>query len=301
MPPPPSPPPTHPLHHNHHHHHHTSNGTTVSGAESGNALLRGCAGQSEYAGERHGWRKPIVAVVAVYKEWTSAIPAWACPDEAANYTVAPFYQRLDPSAPRFVPNFANEAGVYLKFVVDHYWHLPELTAFVQADAGNEHLHYAKSGVRGVPVSRRIGSLNVAAIREAGVGYLPLADLALQRATSFWRQRGYAADVKDCWLRVASWFGHPEAFQGMREPTVTVYCCNYFAVTRENIRRIPWHTWNHVYQALVVNGTCHDVPAYTTVIAPDRDRGKHEAAGAFEHLAHLIWGGSEQTAHYSGPH
>ena len=119
----------------------------------------------------------------MYKEWTSAFRSWACPDEAANYTVAPFYQRLDPSAPRFVPNFANEAGVYLKFVVDHYWHLPELTAFVQADAGNEHLHYAKSGVRGVPVSRRIGSLNVAAIREAGVGYLPLADLALQRATS----------------------------------------------------------------------------------------------------------------------
>lgn len=63
-----------------------------------------------------------------------------------------------------------------------------------------------------------------------------------------------------------------------EPSVSFYCCNMFATTRESIQRIPWHTWRGVYDALVVNGTCH--PGRGT---RDRDRGKHEAAGAFEHL------------------
>ena len=43
-----------------------------------------------------------------------------------------FYQRVDPAAPRYVPNFGYEAGVYLKFIVDFYDMLPDVTVFVHA-------------------------------------------------------------------------------------------------------------------------------------------------------------------------
>ena len=43
------------------------------------------------------------------------------------------YQRETRTAPGFVPNHAYETGVFLKFVVDHYDNLPEVTAFVSGD------------------------------------------------------------------------------------------------------------------------------------------------------------------------
>lgn len=74
-------------------------------------------------------------MISAHREWEkNGIPKWACPTEDANYTVAPFYRRLRSDALRFVPNFAYEAGVYLRFVVDYYQQLPPLTVFLRADA-----------------------------------------------------------------------------------------------------------------------------------------------------------------------
>lgn len=250
------------------------------------ALLRGCPGAARATRRDGTWSADIVVVVAVFDEFHRAIPRWACPDMTDRYVVAPFYQRLDPAAARYVPNNANEAGVYLRFVRDHYQSLPKLTVFLQADAVEE-----------IPdLRRRINALSLGAMRARGIGYLPMNDLYVRdRTLAIWRARGYGGDVQDCWERVARWFGHPEPFRGMAEPTVSMYCCAYHAVTAENVRRTPLATWALVYHQLVERGTCH--PHHH---GPDRDRSYHEGANAFEHLAPLIWGDAHARARYEGP-
>jgi hypothetical protein len=99
-------------------------------------------------------------------------------------------------------------------------------------------------------------------------------------------------VDVCWRNVVSWFGRPDAFDATSDPTVAYYPGNYFAVLPEGIRRHSLSTWRSVYDRLIVNNTC-------TAHGVDPDRGKHHTAGAFEHLAHIIWGGHD--AGYSGPH
>ena len=73
-------------------------------------------------------------VPAVYDEFDSKVPSWARPSIAQSYAVAPLYDRRDNTSELFVPNRAYEGGVYLKFIVDYYDNLPDVTVFVQADA-----------------------------------------------------------------------------------------------------------------------------------------------------------------------
>ena len=71
------------------------------------------------------------------------------------------------------------------------------------------------------------------------------------------------------------------------PAVEVgfYCCAYYAVSRERLLQTPLAVWTEVYTQLIVQGTC--VPGGPA----DMDQGKHEGGGAFEHLAHVIFGAS----------
>ena len=75
------------------------------------------------------WPKPIVIVPAVWHEWDGGRPPWAT-DSSLPWTVF-VYQRHDPAAPLFAPNFGYEGAIYLRFIVDHYDTLPNFTAFVQ--------------------------------------------------------------------------------------------------------------------------------------------------------------------------
>ena len=98
------------------------------------------ASASKASKKQASWPTPLVVVPAVYDEWdapagseTSAIPDWAAPSATAPYAVSALYQRRDEDGENFVPNRAYETGVFLKFVIDHYDDLPEVTAFVSGD------------------------------------------------------------------------------------------------------------------------------------------------------------------------
>ena len=235
-------------------------------------------------------------VVATYKEWDEEIPAWACPGPEDRYSMAPFYQRLDVRAPRFVPNYAFEAGIYLRFVKDYYYLLPKLAVFLQADAYVSDININPGRI--ADLRHRLNNLDIEAMRSSGVGYLPMNDFFVRdRTTLRWYGMGVGSEVQQCWEQVARWYGHADAFDSQPEPTVSFYCCNYFAVLPENILRTPFDTWKLVYELLVEHGTCH--PGH---VGPDRDLGKHEAAGTFEHLAPLIWGDNNAKANLpSRPH
>lgn len=75
-----------------------------------------------------------VIVPSVYREWEHRIPSWASESEQqkSNYTVF-VYQKLNSSAPNFIStNRGTEAGVYLRYIVDHYDTFPDIAVFVHA-------------------------------------------------------------------------------------------------------------------------------------------------------------------------
>ncbi|EOD14739.1 hypothetical protein EMIHUDRAFT_197272 [Emiliania huxleyi CCMP1516] len=228
---------------------------------------------------RESQPSPVIVVPAVYREWERrGVPSWACPARGADYAVAPVYQRLDPVAPRYVPNFAFEAGVYLRFVVDHYDRLPDITAFLQGDA-HERINH---------LGTRLSYLAAMLRKEPSVGYLPLNDMFVKDRPASLLGDKYNLSVATCWKNVARWFGKPHAF-GDAPPKVSMYASNYFAAhASANIHRHPLATWRWVYERVVLNHSCVDGRV------PDAALGKHETAGAFEHLAPIIWGGGFGT-------
>ena len=74
-----------------------------------------------------------VLVPAVYKEYErSGLPPWITDLEAQKklgYSVF-LYQKTDPAAPNYIRNRGTEAGVFLKYIVDHYDNFPDIAIFV---------------------------------------------------------------------------------------------------------------------------------------------------------------------------
>ena len=118
---------------------------------------------SDGRGPRSWWWSPPSSTSGTFPGASveSSVPAWARPDPVKDpYVVSDLYQRRFEAAPGFVPNRAYETAVYLKFVVDHYENLPDVTAFVRGDF---HRDVADAKQRLVRVANR----------AAGVAYQPL--------------------------------------------------------------------------------------------------------------------------------
>jgi hypothetical protein len=112
----------------------------AAAVEAKGGKVAGGASASKASKKQASWPTPLVVVPAVYDEWDapagseqSAIPDWAAPSATDAYAVSSLYQRRDEDGENFVPNRAYETGVFLKFVIDHYDDLPEVTAFVSGD------------------------------------------------------------------------------------------------------------------------------------------------------------------------
>ena len=75
------------------------------------------------------WR--LALVVAHWKEDLSWLES---PGLASLPRVV--YQRHDPKQRLYSPNHGFEAGVYLQFIVEHYYNLPEQVVFMQGDPGS---------------------------------------------------------------------------------------------------------------------------------------------------------------------
>ena len=241
------------------------------------------------------WRAPVALVIAHYDEWDDLdeMPVWANnskdprvhPDAptARGYTVAPMYQRRRPESPGYVPNHGYEGGVYLRFVLDHYDNLPDVAVFVQADAD-------KIG----DVPSRLGKVVTRQKERGDVGYLPInvgwdgnfEQVYFHKRDPYqeWWSETSLRDVDKCWRTVAGWWGHEWPSETV--PTVSGYCCNYFAASRESIRATPLATWRKAYEALIERGECS--PGAGPVATRTDD--KWQIAIALEHMAHVMFGG-----------
>ena len=215
-------------------------------------------------------------VVLVYKEWgenNEKVPEWANANASRDnyFVVQPFYQRIEASKPAFVVNKGFESGVYMRYIVDNYHNLPEAVIFVQAD-GCE-----------VDMNAVLPRVTLEILDQAG-GFLPLNCLKVMgRSISMWGgERGER--VEACWREVSKHF-ELNLFEGFAlgsDFQINMVCCACFAVKRELLLSTPFEVWNSFYERSIVKGQCIEGQL-------DIDEGKHETAGTFEHLAHVIFG------------
>ena len=215
-------------------------------------------------------------VVSVYKEWgenNEKVPEWANANASRDnyFVVQPFYQRIEASKPAFVVNKGFESGVYMRYIVDNYHNLPEAVIFVQAH-GCE-----------VDMNAVLPRVTLEILDQAG-GFLPLNCLKVMgRSISMWGgEKGER--VEACWREVSKHF-ELNLFEGFAlgsDFQINMVCCACFAVKRELLLSTPFEVWNSFYERSIVKGQCIEGQL-------DIDEGKHETAGTFEHLAHVIFG------------
>ena len=69
-----------------------------------------------------------VIVPSVYNEWGENVPNWVVDDTIKKiYNFSTFlYQKLDPRQPNYIENRGAESGVFLKYIVDHYYDFPDI-------------------------------------------------------------------------------------------------------------------------------------------------------------------------------
>lgn len=69
-----------------------------------------------------------IIIPSVYNEWRNGFPDWIVDDSIkVKYNFSTFvYQKLDPQQPNYIGNRGSESGVFLKFVVDHYFDFPDI-------------------------------------------------------------------------------------------------------------------------------------------------------------------------------
>lgn len=89
------------------------------------------------------WSFSKVIVPSVYREWDHGEPIWMREDMQQKYNYSVFvYQKFNSSEPNYIEtNRGTEAGVYLRYIVDHYHHFPDVAVFVHAEPEKHALNW----------------------------------------------------------------------------------------------------------------------------------------------------------------
>ena len=132
-----------------------------------------------------------VIVPAVFHEFDgNKLPSWINSTEMMqkyHYSVH-LYQKKDASKPHYIAwNRGTEAGVYLRYIVDHYHHFPDIAVFVHGKP-EEHTHHWMDAVRCIRPNATYFTINFA---------------YLSRDTDYWSYFGKGRElwVEQCWREV----------------------------------------------------------------------------------------------------
>ena len=85
----------------------------------------------------------VVVVPAVMHEFQNSLPYWMHKtiQEKNGFTTF-VYQKLDSSLPNYVStNQGSEAGVYLRYIVDHYENFPDVAVFIHGRPEDHHKNW----------------------------------------------------------------------------------------------------------------------------------------------------------------
>lgn len=154
------------------------------------------------------------------------------------------YQRRNSSVPSYCRNLGYEGGIYFRYIVDHYYNLPNITVFIQEDAEEY-------------VITRIDFLR----RNKDWGWAPIAGDFIRGRTFMetWGGRKTERAIQKCWIHLLKAIGYPlpeEAYSVAWNPTINMYCCNYFAMTKSQILRHPLSFYENIYHRIVTADKCH---------------------------------------------
>lgn len=126
-----------------------------------------------------------------------------------------------------------------------------------------------------------------------------------RGVSFWNHEGIVPLNEACWRALAAVFGLELTPGGVTEPVVSCYCCQQFAISRDQVRRFSKAQYKAAYKMIGGGDYC-----YRGTIDPDRiwsmnqpwiskehidpkvakKRGATTQGDAMEHLVHFLLGG-----------
>ncbi|CAF0910177.1 unnamed protein product [Adineta steineri] len=245
-------------------------------------------------GKPSKWKKnKLVIIPAIFKEinWAdhSSWPLWLRKgldlfnkNNSQPYDIH-LYQRLDPDSKPpynwpYCHNVHEEAGVYLKFIYDYYYDLPDKMLFIHARPEHHSLY---------PIDA------VQCIRD-DVAYTSVNDIWLQ-------ERPWGPGLRDptdnltlmykCARRLLTLFGfngeaqlNPDYSISRNYSVISAMCCAQFYVRKERIRHYTYAQWSSVYNA--------SLQPYCTT---SRDRelpgrpGIKWFGGGFELIWHIILG------------
>jgi hypothetical protein len=241
---------------------------------------------------------------SVFKEYVNGAPAWLTNEEVkSKYGYSTFlYQKLYPNESNYIAvNRGTEAGVYLRYIVDHYDDLPDLMIFVHAHPEHHQPHWLEM----------IGCINPNAT------YLNINFQNVCRYTNNWKK--IEIWIEQCWRDVLKivWGLEDDLEEfNKRVPTSKpILACfvtaQQFVINRNKVRARPLHVWKKLLKVIGEQPACHlGEPDYENLYAykithervgpepssliewdhPGSGYGAHTQGGAMEHLAHVVFGG-----------
>jgi len=182
------------------------------------------------------WASSTVLVIAHWKEDLK----WTERPELAGFPKV-VYQRHRVEKDLYSPNVGFEAGIYLQFIVEHYWNLPEQVFFLQADV-ESHLDLPSLGE------------TARCVRAGAVPFFSLSTHPMISRRNLARYTGahppervaaFIDELPRCAKKLLSLFG--VEIGRFSEPTVSAYCCAVFTASRAAIRRHPYSAWRAAYE------------------------------------------------------
>ena len=235
----------------------------------------------------------LVVIPAVWKEisWSnhSHWPLWLRQgldrfnkNQSRFYDIY-LYQRVDSQSRSpydwpYADNVHEEAGLYLKFIVDFYHDLPEKMLF---------LH-------GQPYAHSPHPIEIAQCVRDDVHYVSINTYWIsKRPWSVW-----ARDPKDqislmykCAVRLLTLFGfdgehqlNPTGQQRKDDNVISAMCCAQFYVTKERIHHYRYEQWLALYRASLESYCTSELDREKA-----GERGTKWFGGSFEHLWHVLLG------------
>ncbi|CAF1499009.1 unnamed protein product [Adineta steineri] len=241
------------------------------------------------------WKKNrLVIIPAIYNEikWNnnSTWPFWLRQgldlfnkNLSRSYDIY-LYQRIDPNCnPPYTwpysPNMHEEAGVYLKFIYDFYYDLPDKMLFIHAK----------------PTQHSLQPIEASQCIRDDVYYTTINDLWIQNRPWTSKMRDPIDNqslIYKCAKHLLNLFGfdgeaqlNPDNQQPNDHNVISAMCCAQFYVRKERIHHYTYEQWSSVYNA--------SLQPYCTHILdrefPGRMVGVKYFGGSLEFLWHIILG------------
>jgi hypothetical protein len=231
------------------------------------------------------WRTHLVMVVATLNgQLKPEDMRWA---QNTSRLTTVLYQRVDPHAPNYSPNFGFEAGVHIQFILENYHDLPNQTLFLQDGPATHNPQW----------HQWLGCL-----RE-DAQYAPFVlRREMRKGLDEWDLCCNAdALVEQCFRDTLAIFNLSRLLPPRQRPAIGYYPGEMYLASATQLRRHPRAAYAAMHAMTAGgDGRCHAGPLQWELLNTSRradtlafdspGMSKHTSGGAWEHLQHIIVGG-----------